>query len=626
MTAEPSEPELYPQYCFHLSPTINRWCHFRAADIVRLTSHPGFQGQDIFFHLNHPIKWVRICGIVVDHREIAGRQIYTIDDSSGTVIDCVLNVPRSSKGPDPIVGAPEWNYKARENTAGRKLASVDAPIDLGHILDVKGSVNIFRDQKQIIPDKIKHIRTTEQEALFWGKVAQLRRDVLDRPWFLDTKVVRKLRREAEGTQLRRRGTGLERQDTKRRRDVTDLGEPAHPRPRNHETGLEPSNKRRGVGEKEKSFGARTRNHQTGLEPAMKKRKVIEEGTLDNLNPRSLGTGLEPTNRIRKVEKHKMLLVTRPRNPKTGLELTRQETDEEAAPETTGTHPGYRETELKSVVKGDKVDEEGKPHCSHPRSTGLEKQGGGKKQEEVLESQHRIRVTGLEKRARSDTKGEAIVVAELRDHEPVLELQSTTNLRIDNTKPLTIRSRITGLERQPLQSKQDGWPSSLEGQNKWSQSDDKPSSHRQRLTGLERQNKLRREMQANADSQRHPPTGLESRRKPRLEEDEVRSQNHTERQTVLEARSEKEKEGFTRPLSSRHRAVDLEIKGGQKLAGLQFVEEDEDHGGQENPDGWNISIGRKQVLVRGRTRTTGLERRVKTVTRVPPVTSRYDVTD
>lgn len=39
------QPELYPQYCFHLSPTINRWCHLQIADILRLTSHPGFRGE-----------------------------------------------------------------------------------------------------------------------------------------------------------------------------------------------------------------------------------------------------------------------------------------------------------------------------------------------------------------------------------------------------------------------------------------------------------------------------------------------------------------------------------------------------------------------------------------------------
>lgn len=35
----------YPQYCFHLSPTINKWCPLRAADIAGLLGRPGFEGE-----------------------------------------------------------------------------------------------------------------------------------------------------------------------------------------------------------------------------------------------------------------------------------------------------------------------------------------------------------------------------------------------------------------------------------------------------------------------------------------------------------------------------------------------------------------------------------------------------
>jgi hypothetical protein len=43
MTDE-TAPEIYPQYCFHLSPTISHWCHLQATDILALKSHPGFEG------------------------------------------------------------------------------------------------------------------------------------------------------------------------------------------------------------------------------------------------------------------------------------------------------------------------------------------------------------------------------------------------------------------------------------------------------------------------------------------------------------------------------------------------------------------------------------------------------
>jgi hypothetical protein len=37
-------PEIYPQYCFNLSPNIGEWCHLRIADVVALTAYPGFEG------------------------------------------------------------------------------------------------------------------------------------------------------------------------------------------------------------------------------------------------------------------------------------------------------------------------------------------------------------------------------------------------------------------------------------------------------------------------------------------------------------------------------------------------------------------------------------------------------
>jgi len=41
---EASSPPIYPQYCFHLSPTIHQWCPLKAKDIEAFTTHPGFEG------------------------------------------------------------------------------------------------------------------------------------------------------------------------------------------------------------------------------------------------------------------------------------------------------------------------------------------------------------------------------------------------------------------------------------------------------------------------------------------------------------------------------------------------------------------------------------------------------
>ncbi|KAK1774071.1 hypothetical protein QBC45DRAFT_53877 [Copromyces sp. CBS 386.78] len=221
-------PELYPQYCFHLSPTINKWCHLRAADIVALSSHPGFQGQDLYFHLNHPIKWVRVCGIVVaidvygDPSSHKGQiQVVTIDDSSGETIECVIPLPLPALPPSTTAGQPLQQQQQQQPPQPQPLPIIDSEIDIGHTLDIKGSLRTFRDQTQLKVEKIVHLRTTEQEVAFWEKVVQLRREVLDRPWKLKEKVVRSLRREAMGVDterdLKKREREMEKEEARRER-------------------------------------------------------------------------------------------------------------------------------------------------------------------------------------------------------------------------------------------------------------------------------------------------------------------------------------------------------------------------------------------------------------------------
>ncbi|AEO58880.1 hypothetical protein MYCTH_2306586 [Thermothelomyces thermophilus ATCC 42464] len=188
-----TKPKPYPQYCFHLSPTINRWCHFRISDIVALKSHPGFRGQDVYFYINHPVKWVRISGMVVAVDERETRHFYVIDDGSGATLECVVSVA-------PRTNAPAATATATTNSSSGIAGSipiVDAPIDVGHVLDIKGSVGIFRGSWQIRAEKIVHLRSTEQEVAFWEKVAQLKTDVLSKPWVLDEKEVRRCRKEEE---------------------------------------------------------------------------------------------------------------------------------------------------------------------------------------------------------------------------------------------------------------------------------------------------------------------------------------------------------------------------------------------------------------------------------------------
>ncbi|KAK5995011.1 Protein stn1-like protein [Cladobotryum mycophilum] len=187
---------LYPRYCFHLSPTVNTWCLLRATEIHGLDQHPGFEGEKFYFYKNLPIKWVRIVGVVVAIDEIAGRRFYFVDDSSGATIQALISIT-----------ATKVDEAESQDVGKKKEAPVDsktsqdpesyADIDIGTVVDIKGSLSTYREERQINIEKMVLIKTTAQELVLWEKRAKFRREVLDVPWALRDKDIRRCRKEAE---------------------------------------------------------------------------------------------------------------------------------------------------------------------------------------------------------------------------------------------------------------------------------------------------------------------------------------------------------------------------------------------------------------------------------------------
>lgn len=148
--------------------------------------------------------------VSVDERET--KHFYMIDDGSGATLECVVNVPpRAAPETTAATVAAAAAATADPKSNGRPSTRlvVDAPIDVGHILDIKGSVSTWRNNRQIRAEKIIHLHSTEKELMFWEKVTLLKRDVLSKPWVLDRREVRRCKREEEGrsTSRRHRGTG-----------------------------------------------------------------------------------------------------------------------------------------------------------------------------------------------------------------------------------------------------------------------------------------------------------------------------------------------------------------------------------------------------------------------------------
>ena len=174
---------------------------------------------------------MRIVGVVVAVDEFSGRRVFTIDDSSGVCIESVTaytpppNPDKAVEASTKIIGASggqsstdkakQQQQQAQQATYGQP-ATNDAKqpsaqqqqqqqqpqlpyeeIDVGAVVDVKGKLTTFRGEMQITIEKMAHLKGTAQEVTLWEKRAKFRREVLDQPWILTDREVRRCRKEAE---------------------------------------------------------------------------------------------------------------------------------------------------------------------------------------------------------------------------------------------------------------------------------------------------------------------------------------------------------------------------------------------------------------------------------------------
>jgi hypothetical protein len=310
MTTPPQNLTIYPDYCHNLSPTIGIWCPLRATDIHALRKvgmfcdgmPSPFQFNSIqfdsklhkdkrlislmriekplFHYQNHPVKWVRVTGVIVAVDEYLGRNVYTVDDSSGILVECVcvapapapkmetIGVPRhldqiASINRDATTFATETKKDAgsgkrdgeNKGKAGEKIQpSVQEPnvpwaeMDVGAVVKVKGRVGEFREQKQVEVVKVEVLRCTDEEVRCWNEVMDFRRNVLGKAWVVPKEQEEKCRRVRE-RELRGMGKGEkvekrkeERGEAKRKRTEMERKKEDFGRRKEREGILKASNK------------------------------------------------------------------------------------------------------------------------------------------------------------------------------------------------------------------------------------------------------------------------------------------------------------------------------------------------------------------------------------------------
>ncbi|KAI9870178.1 MAG: hypothetical protein M1830_004557 [Pleopsidium flavum] len=214
---DPVSLKYYPAYCFSVSPTLHTWVKLTAADVHALATREGFEGQKIYFHLNHAIKWIRVVGVIVAMDDYEKRWIMVVDDSSGATLEVTCAKP----APDAeATGTGIAHGKGKDvgrATSASGIAVDLCNVDIGTVVKLKGGIGEFRGFKQMTLERISIINTTDEEAQCWSELTRFQVEVLSEPWYVPPETQQRLLEEADGTRRRKEEKERRRRERKGRR-------------------------------------------------------------------------------------------------------------------------------------------------------------------------------------------------------------------------------------------------------------------------------------------------------------------------------------------------------------------------------------------------------------------------
>ncbi|KAH7136000.1 hypothetical protein B0J11DRAFT_176520 [Dendryphion nanum] len=194
----PRKYRIYPAYCFRASPTYNAWVKLTVADVQALRSEPEFKAQRIYFHLNHPIRYVRLVGVVVAIDDINAKYtVLTIDDGSGATVEVKI-IRLTPEVYDPVESPSNTvldNVEVISRLGAFEVTVDHHPLDIGTVIKAKCTLSEFRGQKQLELKRVWIVPTTDEEVRAWAETAAFKRDVLSIPWHIDSTLHKKIKKE-----------------------------------------------------------------------------------------------------------------------------------------------------------------------------------------------------------------------------------------------------------------------------------------------------------------------------------------------------------------------------------------------------------------------------------------------
>jgi len=188
--------------------------------------------QNIYFHLNHPIRYVYLCGVITEIEYIKNLYtVLTLDDGSGATIEVKIThvMPVAAKPSSTVVsneqveigddGDDFWLETAKDRTARTSASSTtvyktqtadltvkttaffdnsidlgDQRIDIGTTIKAKGTLNIWWGSFQLNLLRTFVVHDVDAEVEVWEGYAEFCEKVLVKPWSLSSHEVKRLER------------------------------------------------------------------------------------------------------------------------------------------------------------------------------------------------------------------------------------------------------------------------------------------------------------------------------------------------------------------------------------------------------------------------------------------------
>lgn len=180
-------------------------------------------GRGLYFHLNHPIRYVRIVGAVVAIDDINLKYtVLTIDDGSGATIELkIVRIPLP--GQNALITSSETALKNVQVISQFGVFEVlvdEQRLDIGTVVKAKGMLSEFRGLKQLDLKRIWTVSTTNEEVKAWAETAAFKQEVLSRPWHLTSAEHKRIKADIKAEKKKLR-------DYERRKDEYEAKKKEH---------------------------------------------------------------------------------------------------------------------------------------------------------------------------------------------------------------------------------------------------------------------------------------------------------------------------------------------------------------------------------------------------------------